>query len=260
MLLEDLIEYLALSDLGSTKLFKDKIANPDALYEQTSRDRKRLINHINDANMAICQELPLFWFSTVIRLVEGRTTYELNSKHSIRKMPEDMELPDPYGDFYLGMPEAEFYIYDSVSDPFEDNVLTIGRVTSELGLYDITIGNSTYKNAVMVPRPNTLELPEDMIDREQFVTVFYTGHIPKIPLTTSATEDYYLPLPESLKEAVAAHIAHKLLVQPQDTPNTTVTISYLERFNLMCDNYHKNNISNISGDVNASTFIKGGWV
>lgn len=257
MQLEELIQSLALGELGGTKLFLDKPVNPDALYEMTKKQRATLINHINDATMAICTKIPLHWESTVLRLVEGQNTYELHSKHSILKMPPEMELPD---EMIYGDEEAYYYIYDARDYPFRDNILSIQKVTSISGLYDISIGDMSYKNAVYTPRPNIIEIPEDMFENEEYVTLHFLGHIPRIPILTAEGSPYEVELPYSLIEAVSAFICHRIQMHPQDPNNASVGISHLERFNAICAEHMKQNIGNMSGDTNIYRFSQGGWV
>jgi len=258
MQLDDLIQYLALSELGGSKFFEQKPKNPDALYEITKRNRAMLINHINEATMEVCKKLPMYWNSVAIRLVEGKSTYELNSKHSILNMPEGLVPPDE--PLILGSEEAYYYIYDSVDYPFQDNLLTIGSVTSLSGKYDMSIGNSSYANAIYTPRPNVIEFPEDMYENDEYVTLHYLSHTPPIPLTTAEGTEYDVVFPTTLLEAISAFIAHKIQLKPQDANNASIAISHMDRFNMICDNYMNTNISNISGDVTMSTFSKGGWV
>lgn len=257
MKLDDLIDYLALSDLGSSKLFSDTPKNPDAVYEISSRNRKRLLNHINEATMQVCQRLPVFWYTTVLRLVAGKSTYELNSSHSIRNMPDTMEIPDE--PLAIGQEASEYYLYDSEIEPFQNNILLISKITSESGLYNLTVGDDTHKNSVMTPRPNVIELPEDMYENDEFVTVHYLGYTPSIPLDTAEGSDYEVDFPDTLKEAISTFIMYKLQVQPSDNNNAAVSISHLERFNSICNEYMMRNIGNISSDNNGTQFSKKGW-
>lgn len=258
MKLDDLIQYLALSELGTSKLFETKPKNPNALYEITPRNRAMLINHINEATMEVCKRIPLYCCSVPIRLVEGKTTYVLNSKHSIRNMPEGVEIPDE--PLILGDEAAEYYIYDTKDFPFEDNLLTISSAKSLSGLYDMSIGDSSYKNAIYTPRPNVIELPEDMCQNDEYVSIIYLAHTPPIPLQQSETEEYEVDFPVTLLEAVSAYICHKIQLKPQDPNNASIAISHMDRFVAICDNYSQANIGNTSGDVTMNTFSKGGWV
>ncbi|AUR92032.1 virion structural protein [Vibrio phage 1.169.O._10N.261.52.B1] len=257
MKLNDLIESLAFSEVGTSKLFETTPKDPNALYEITPRNRAILINHINNATMAICVKLPIFHHVIVIRLVEGKATYLLDSAHSVRHIPDG--TPFPIEPPVLGDDLAEFYIYDTEDEPFEDNIITLTNVMSDSGLYNMTIGDTSKKNAVYTPRPNTIEVPEDMIDNDEFISLGYSAHIPRIPPTTLAEDDYSINLPQSLNEAVAAFIAHKLQLQPQDAENTSVGISHMDRFNEICTTYLNKNVHNLSGDVSTKGFVKRGW-
>lgn len=256
MKLDDLIQYLALSELGTSKLFETKPKNPNALYEITPRNRAILINHINEATMEVCKRIPLYWFSVPIRLVEGKSTYVLHSKHSIRNLPEGVEIPiEPLA---LGDEAADYYIYDTKDFPFEDNILTISSVTSLSGLYDMNIGDSSYKNAIYTPRPNVIEFSEDTHRNDEYVTLRYLAYTLPIPL--DQTDEYEVDFPITLLEAISAFICHKIQLKPQDPNNASIAISHMDRFNAICDNYLRANIGNISGDVTMNTFSKGGWV
>ena len=258
MQLDDLIQYLALSELGSSKFFEQKPKNPNALYEITARNRAMLINHINEATMEVCKKIPLYWNTVVLRLVEGKNSYFLNSKHSIRNIPDGVDIPDE--PLILGSEEADYYIYDSVDNPFEDNLLMIGKVSSLSGEYDMNIGNSSYQNAIYTPRPNIIELPEDMYENDEYVTLHYLSHTVPIPLSEEAGSEYEVEFPVTLLEAISAFICHKIQLKPQDANNASIAISHMDRFNTICDNYVNANISNTSNDVTMSTFSKGGWV
>lgn len=257
MQLEELIKSLALSELGTSKLFVDKPRDPEALYELTKKSRASLINHINDATMAICTKLPLYKYSTVIRLVEGKNTYHLHSKHSIRNMPEDVEIPE---EMVLGDEGAYYYIYDTDDYPFEDNLLNIHEVTSMSGMYSISIGDDSYINAIYTPRPNVIELPEDMVRNQEYVTLGYTGHIPRIPVDAKEGDDYQVDMPYMLIEAISAFICHRIQLQPQDPNNASISMSHMDRFNTICGEYVRQNIGNLSGNTSMRVFNKGGWV
>lgn len=259
MQLDDLIQTLALGELSTSTLFEQKLTNPNALYEITSRNRAKLIQHINDATMAICLKLPLYWYSTVLRLVEGKNTYELTPAHSIRNMPDGMEIPDD--PLVLGSPEAFYYIYDTEEFPFTGNILTIGKISSLSGLYDnIDIGGNAYGSAIYAPRPNVIEIPEDLYENDEYVTLHYSGHLPRIPLNTPANSNYEHALPLALVDAVAAYVSNKILVRPQDANNASVAFAHMDRFNAICDQFWQSNICNLSGDTGMYTFTKRGWL
>ena len=179
-----------------------------------------------------------------IQLNEAQSTYKLHSD---------------YAQTNTGSPIAigERYIYDTATNPFQDNILKIEEVYDEDGV-KLPLNDATEDLSVYTPAYNTIQVPypEDGMT----ISVQFRATHPRIQYTGVALFDpsaIEIELPNSLKDSLHYYVASKL-IRPMGGERVVEADNY---FQLYKDSVRviKEEGLEVQGETLGSKFEDRGW-
>ena len=204
MLLAEFKEYLAYGEL-SQLFIGDKLLNATQF--------PRIISAINLGLIELYKRFPIKIKELDIQLDSSNAEYTLHSSKSITKMP-------------TGGNPVDFYILDSLGNPFKDDLLKIDAIfdfnEEELPLNDEAESNSlftTSHNVIKHPAPDS-----------SILLIKYRASATALP--PCATELDYLDIPPQFTEALVLYVAYRTFAAIN--MNSAEAVNYYAKFEAAC--------------------------
>lgn len=221
---------LAVSDLGKIK----------------EQSLPKVIDAINEGLIRLYSIFPIKEKSLILELLEGRTDYILSSEHSLRHFDFDVKPED--------MDHWNYYIRDTIEDPFEDDILQIMEVWDDLDRKR-PLNDPDNPLAVFNPEPNLLIVNFSIWGR--VLNVVYRAKHKQ--LTPDNLKDL-IELPEFLQGALLSYVAYLI----HSDLNTDAAVSnsqkYFQEYQNLINEINLSGIFVPDKLISDKKFIKRGWV
>lgn len=233
MLLSDIIEYLGYSELYNLHVSKDD----DGVIK--SVDYPRLISIINMGMIDLHKKFPILYKQVNVQLYEHISTYILDNWYAVQNTTSSATYK---------------YIMDSVSKPFNNDIIKVNRVINE-GCCEYPLNDTDNPFSLFTPTYNTIQITYPL--KENIIGVEYQAYPEKIPVNTIDTANYYIEFPEYLLEALNAYVAAKYYANlGQDKPEYT---QYFQKYELECSRITNLGLVNLDQSQNLR-LENNGWV
>lgn len=231
MLLSEFKEYLAYGELSQL--------NSGALLTDATQ-YQRLITSINLGLIELYKRFPIKTSEVYVQLWEHITEYYIHSSKAESQMPNGADSDD-------------YYVKDSVYQPFRDDILQIVSVYNEDGI-ELPLNDVNLQYSVFTSSHNVIQHPYP--DNENIITVMYHCIAPK--LTVESTDDTAtIDIPQQFTEPLLNYVAYRMFAAMN--MNSTEAVNYYTKFETSCtllNNLgliHKNQPTNMKLELN-------GWV
>lgn len=228
MTFEDIINDLHYGELNSHGMFMTAL---------TEQDKQKLIAHANIALTALYTRFPLLTRELTIIQMEGKTAYELTSKHAITDKT------------HVGYDK---YIIDSVEFPFNNDLVRVLSAYDEEG-NEIRINDSTACPVITTPAYNVIEVPIP-VDTNALFLIYQAKH----PIIVDQDSQVYIP--EQFRPALLAYIAHRVYSGGTAQEHVMLSNQMYQKYELICIQNREYGVDNsFEGDRNIKPCL-GGWV
>lgn len=232
--LTELYKSLALSVLNNTSVITDdkKDIEPDK--------KEYILEFINEGLTRLHGRFPLKTESVFVEMREGRTEYPLLSRYSFMGFdPELAQYP---------------FIMDSVTHPFEENVIKI------LMVYDSTgerrgLNDNHNPHGLFTPRPDTLQCI-----RPRHCEVLTVTYQAKHPTLTVDGENQEVDLPDSLLPALKYWVAYSYYTGLNTAESTSKAAEYLQMYESICGEVKDYDLGSSSESNTNTLFERRGWI
>ena len=235
MILSECLDILARGKLSNLALSVN-----DTISENR---RAKVIDAINEALTRLYTTLPIKEKSVFLRVYEGRTDYVLSSAHSVRNITEDT-IYNPY----------DFYIEDTTSEPFLDDILTILEIYDDLGLQR-PLNDPDDPMGIMIPEENLISVKT--VINDQILNICYRA---KHLILTPEELQSKIELPENLFGALfsyTAYLIHSHLNTQEAVANAQ---KYYSEYQNIINDVTMNGTLGANKLISDKKFIKRGWV
>lgn len=197
MTLQEVFDQLGYGELSQLSIGgNDPGIIDDNNYEQ-------VISHINLGLTSLFKRFNLKQGRVVVRLIEGKTSYKLHSDYSIQGTV---------------VPEADRYLEDTVYEPFQDDLLKVEKVLTDLGV-EFPLNDAGNVYSILTPSTKVLRLPDGFPDlmpdalKTETLEVHYRANHPKLSTEPSLQVrpwDIELELPDAYLEALLYFVASRV--------------------------------------------------
>ena len=182
-------------------------------------DYDKIIPHINLGLTELYKRFNLKTSEVVVQQYDHIQLYQLSTKFAQTNKPADHydgeHEPDKGKDVLNPLVVDEYYIMDSIYQPFTGNVLRIEKVHNELGeeLYmnqdrAYFYGSDKYW-AINTPSFDTIQVPYPEKENQMIIT-YRADHDPIVITETSNLNDIYVPISPSYLEPLLLYIAARV--------------------------------------------------
>lgn len=232
--LTELYKSLALSVLNNTSVVTDdkKDIEPDK--------KEYILEFINEGLTRLHGRFPLKTESVFVEMREGRTEYPLLSRYSFMGFdPELAQYP---------------FIMDSVTHPFEENVIKILMVYDSLGERR-GLNDNHNPHGLFTPRPDTLQCI-----RPRHCEVLTVTYQAKHPTLTVDGENQEVDLPDSLLPALKYWVAYSYYTGLNTAESTSKAAEYLQMYESICGEVKDYDLGSSSESNTNTLFERRGWI
>lgn len=184
MRVRDIIDELNLGEMNSANLGHNDTEGV------TPFNHAKVISYINAALTVIYSRQLLSEREVLIELVEGKSTYYLNSKYA----QSNIESVEPIK-----------YLVDA-ADPFDDRILKILSVYNENGLR-FPLDDRADETSLFRPDMLTLQIPYPVTGT--MISVLYQSAHKKLDTTGAGILDQVINLPVSYSQAIINYVMYK---------------------------------------------------
>ena len=232
--LTELYKSLALTVLNNTSVITDdkKDIEPDK--------KEYILEFINEGLTRLHGRFPLKTENVFVEMREGRTEYPLLKRYSFMGFdPELAQYP---------------FIMDSVTNPFEENVIKILMVYDSLGERR-GLNDNHNPHGLFTPRPDTLQCI-----RPRHCEVLTVTYQAKHPTLSVDSENQEVDLPDSLLPALKYWVAYSYYTGLNTAESTSKAAEYLQMYESICGEVEDYDLGS-SSEANTNTlFERRGWI
>lgn len=232
--LTELYKSLALSVLNNTSVVTDdkKDIEPDK--------KEYILEFINEGLTRLHGRFPLKTENVFVEMREGRTEYPLLKRYSFMGFdPELAQYP---------------FIMDSVTNPFEENVIKILMVYDSLGERR-GLNDNHNPHGLFTPRPDTLQCI-----RPRHCEVLTVTYQAKHPTLTVDGENQEVDLPDSLLPALKYWVAYGYYTGLNTAESTSKAAEYLQMYESICGEVKDYDLGSSSESNTNTLFEIRGWI
>jgi hypothetical protein len=205
------------------------------------KDYQELVQHINMAMTELYTRFPINEKEFMLYTLEGKTVYDINTKYSFSADPQ----------------EEDWYIQDTVDDPFMDDILRINGVFNCAGI-ELPINDEFSCDSVFLPSFRSIQIPFAK-GNEEFCFVYRarpTKISPALPL--DLTQDVYLP--EVLLEPLLTYIEYRVHKSRGGEAGLAQAGVAKRHFEELCAQIEVRNVLNNANNTTNIKFELNGWV
>jgi hypothetical protein len=197
MTLKDIFKDLSYGELQGLAI--GNLIPDDNESEPDPKSYKQIMSHINRGLTKIYSRFLLSSKETYIQQTEAVEEYFLDSRYAQSNTDSSIDI-------------ADRYIADSVTYPFEDDVLKIEECYDEEGTI-LYMNDPSEVYSLYTPSYRSLQIPYP--NEFNVVAVQYRASHPKLSYTPDENaEDILVAVPESLYEALLYYVAYRASPQP----------------------------------------------
>lgn len=232
--LTELYKSLALTVLNNTSVVTDdkKDIEPDK--------KEYILEFINEGLTRLHSRFPLKTENVFVEMREGRTEYPLLKRYSFMGFdPELAQYP---------------FIMDSVTNPFEENVIKILMVYDSLGERR-GLNDNHNPHGLFTPRPDTLQCI-----RPRHCEVLTVTYQAKHPTLSVAGENQEVDLPDSLLPALKYWVAYSYYTGLNTAESTSKAAEYLQMYESICGEVKDYDLGSSSESNTNTLFERRGWI
>lgn len=232
--LTELYKSLALSVLNNTSVVTDdkKDIEPDK--------KEYILEFINEGLTRLHGRFPLKTESVFVEMREGRTEYPLLKRYSFMGFdPELAQYP---------------FIMDTVSNPFEENVIKILMVYDSFGERR-GLNDNHNPHGLFTPRPDTLQCI-----RPRHCEVLTVTYQAKHPALTVDGENQEIDLPDSLLPALKYWVGYNYYTGLNTAESTGKATEYLQMYESICGEVKDYDLGSSSESNTNTLFERRGWL
>jgi len=233
MLLSDLFEQLASGELSQHQYGKNgtiAVANYPAV-----------ITTINRGLTALHARFPLSHKELTLQQFEGITDYKFDIKYAV-------STADPS--------VTQRYIYDTVEDPFLDDMIRIDAAYDGEG-NPVPINDEVDIRSWFTPNNDTIQIPSPT--EGILVSIMYRANHKKIATTITDATTVVVDIPQSLEAALSAFVASKLFVSLGNATSIQLSAYYANQYSTELAQVERLNLLQSSQQNTNTKFIIGGW-
>lgn len=235
MNLNDLFQDLALGELSNMAMSENGTIIPDK--------RINITNYANEGMLALCSRFILIERTMLIEMREAKTNYHLLRRYAMSQYSED-NPPDRFD-----LP----YIFDSVGEPFEEDVIKILSVYNSFG-QRIPLNDLNDPLSVFSPQSTVLQVPYPI--PAQALTLEYQAKHRKLDHCDC---DMEIELPEVLHRALKAYIASKAYMHMNTQEMTAKGQEHSLTYEAICLEVVEKDLVNTSSQTTNTKFAKRGF-
>jgi hypothetical protein len=209
MLLSEFKNYLIYGELSQINLGKEL---------EEGNELPRLISSINLGLTELYKRFPIKLEEVIIQLNNYRSKYIISSNHAVSRM-----LP--------GDSPSNFYVIDSIINPFKDDILSIEEVFNEAG-EEIPLNDENLKYSIFTVGHNIINHPYP--ENENTIAVIYRAHANKLP--SDATDNTDIDIPQQFVEALVNYVSYRMFAAIN--MNSAEAVNYYAKFEAACALIH----------------------
>lgn len=236
MNLNDLFTDLALNELSNLSLVENDVLIPEK--------RPKIVSTANEALLALYTRFILKENNLLLEMREAQTNYHLLKRYAWSNY--DPEKPPARYD----MP----YILDSISEPFEEDVIKVMTVHNTFG-QKMPLNDTESPLSVFSPQSNTLQVPFPIPG--QALSIEYQAKHAKLDHCDC---DMEIELPDVLWRALKAYIAGRTYGNMNTQENTIKGQEHMLTYEAICQEVVDLDLVSNSTSTTNSRFEKRGFV
>lgn len=234
--LNDLFHDLALGELSNLSMVEN-----DTIIPQR---RPKIVTYANDGLLDLYSTFVLKEKDMIVEMREGVTNYHLLKRYAGSQYDEE-NPPDRWA-----MP----YIMDSISEPFEEDVIKILSVWNSFG-QKMPLNDMERTDSVFNPQSNVLQVPFPIPG--QSLALEYQAKHTKLEHCNCDAE---IELPDVLWRALKAYVASKVFMHMNTQENTAKGQEHTIIYDMICQDVVEKDLVNTSSSTTNSRFAKRGWI
>ena len=238
MTLEELFQRLSYGPLSNLALSNEGVGGI------VDAHKPKVVLYINDALTRLHTRFLLVEHGLILRQVEGISNYELVPENTYTASVSD----DP--------PEAIPYIQDTISKPFEDDLIKILKVYNCHGC-EVPLNNEKWRGSYFTPENHVLQIPCPV--NGELTHVVYQAKHKRIEFNP-AKLGQTITIPPSLEEALTSYVAYLAYSAMNGQENVARATEYLSRYNGICLEVEARGISNTDDNTTNTKLTQRGFV
>jgi len=193
-------------------------------------DYPRVIVCINSAMNILYGRFKLKYSEVLIRLIAKKYTYELHSD---------------FAEANTTSTQFTRWIVDSEEIPFLDDIVRIHGVTADDGT-QLPINDSSDCMSAMTPSYNSIQLPPEITDVLQSVSITYEASPKAIPAnSTTAPEVTEVRIPDTMLECLCYYAAAKFMEQSTAQDKVAKAQEFLAKYELKASELEQYGMVNV---------------
>lgn len=234
MKVRDILEQLAYGELANTSI------GGDDLSPITSPDKYRqIIPAINSALGALYSRFELGFNNILLEQVGHIGTYHLKTRYAESS----------------GSAEEFKYLKDSLSNPFEEDVIRIDRIIDSCS-DPVFINNESFCTSVFLPTYDSIEFPT--VEDGAVLNVIYQAAHKRLDIEGVSALEQEVTIPEHFMEALLAYVAHRIYKNRKSLAGESQSNNYYSIYQSECARLeNKTPVNLISKEI---ATIDSGWV
>lgn len=235
MLLSELFQKLSFGELSNLALTND--GNGTIVEGKQAK----LIGYTNDALLRLYSRFVLRENDLLLQVQAAQRSYPLDRKYALIN-------PDR-------PPETVGYIIDSVTKPFEDDVIKILMVLNSDG-QQLPLNDPHRADSVFTPQPTVLQVSSPV--DQAMLGIAYQARHPRIPIDNDLSAE--VTVPAVLEEALQCYIAHLVFSHMNGQENSSKGAEYLNTFEMLSQGVEASDLVSNSYSSTNTRFAQGGWI
>lgn len=200
----------------------------------------KVVDYLNSALTKLYSRFVLAEKMILIEQVAGIEDYRLSSKFAV----SNVSAP----------PGTELYIKDSLSDPFEDDLIKVLAVYDAAGT-TLPLNDPDDPASVFTPKPLVLQVV-DAIDGAPLQVIYQAKHV----LIPDGDDDAEIEIPDVLEMALRAYVAHLGYFHMNGQEHAAKANDYLSIYESECQMVEQFDLVGASPNFSGIRFIKRGFV
>lgn len=231
MTLDDLYERLAIGELTNLA-----IVNGGVLVEEA---KSKVVLYANDALKRLYTRFPLKTDQLFLQPVGWITRYSLSKVNAKTQQNGDHT--------------RTYYIQDTASEPFSDDVIKVLSVYNRHG-FEVPLNKPSDPMSVFTLQPTLLQIPHP--GDHNILAVMYQAYHPFLTLDETGSP---IQLPEFLMEALTSYIASKVFSHMNGQENVAKSQEFMNTFETICVETEQQDLVTLGTASGSVRFCENGW-
>lgn len=201
-----------------------------------------IIQYANEGLLRLHSRFVLIERELIIELIDGVTSYPIDSTYAFSKSTGDASVPA--------------YIQDSTVVPYQDDLIKIMAVFNCAGC-QLPLNNDGDCCSFFTPQPNVLQVPNPL-DEATIHLTYQARHKKLSDYPAVLTEEINIPF--VLEEALLSYIASSVYSNMNGQEHGLKAAAHLSKFESICNDVRAQDLVNSSISGSLSKFCERGFV